>query len=78
MWKYLIRRLLAIIPVAGVIAIFVFLLLHLAPGDPAAIIAGDTAMPEDIARIRAKLGLDDPIYVQFCALDGPVVAGGSG
>lgn len=65
MWKYIIRRLLAIIPVAGVIAVFVFLMLHLAPGDPAAIIAGSTAMPEDVARIRAKLGLDEPIYIQF-------------
>ncbi|UCF95375.1 MAG: ABC transporter permease [Desulfobacterales bacterium] len=65
MWQYIIRRLLAIIPVAGVIAVFVFLLLHLAPGDPAAVIAGNTAMPEDVARIRVKLGLDEPIYVQF-------------
>jgi peptide/nickel transport system permease protein len=78
MWKYLIRRLLAIIPVAGVIAIFVFLLLHLAPGDPAAIIAGDTAMPEDIARIRAKLGLDDPIYVQFVRWMGQLLRGDLG
>jgi peptide/nickel transport system permease protein len=65
MWKYIIRRLLAIIPVAGVIAVFVFLMLHLAPGDPAAVIAGNTAMPADIVRIRVKLGLDQPIYVQF-------------
>ena len=78
MWKYLIRRLLAIIPVAGVIAVFVFLLLHLAPGDPAAIIAGDTAMPEDIARIRAKLGLDDPIYLQFVRWMGQLLRGDLG
>ena len=78
MWKYIIRRVLAIIPVAGVIAIFVFLLLHLAPGDPAAIIAGDTAMPEDIARIRAKLGLDDPIYVQFVRWMGQLLRGDLG
>jgi peptide/nickel transport system permease protein len=78
MWKYLIRRVLAIIPVAGVIAIFVFLLLHLAPGDPAAIIAGNTAMPEDIARIRVKLGLDDPIYVQFVRWMGQLLRGDLG
>ena len=78
MWKYTVRRVLAIIPVAGVIAIFVFLLLHLAPGDPAAIIAGDTAMPEDIARIRAKLGLDDPIYVQFVRWMGQLMRGDLG
>jgi peptide/nickel transport system permease protein len=49
----------------AVVAIFVFALLYLSPGDPAAIIAGDTATVEDIVRIRAKLGLDQPFYVQF-------------
>ena len=78
MWKYVIRRILAIIPVAGVIAVFVFLLLHLAPGDPAAIIAGQTAMPEDIERIRAKLGLDDPIHVQFVRWLGQLARGDLG
>jgi peptide/nickel transport system permease protein len=57
--------LLATIPVAGVVAVFVFLLLHLAPGDPAAVVAGSYAMPKDIERIREKLGLNEPIYVQF-------------
>src|ERR1700756_1859058 len=48
-----------------VVALFVFALLHLSPGDPAVIIAGDTATLEDIARIREKLGLDQPLYIQF-------------
>jgi peptide/nickel transport system permease protein len=48
-----------------VVAVFVFALLHLSPGDPAAIIAGDTATDADIAGIRAKLGLDQPIWIQF-------------
>src|SRR5438105_6477986 len=48
-----------------VVALFVFSLLHLSPGDPAAIIAGDTATADDIARIRQKLGLDQPLYIQF-------------
>ena len=65
MYAYVMRRLLATIPVMLVVAVFVFLLLHLAPGDPAAIIAGDYAQPADIARIRTELGLDQPIYVQF-------------
>ena len=47
---------------------FVFALLHLSPGDPAAIIAGDTATPADIARIHQALGLDRPLYVQFGSL----------
>src|SRR6266567_1558542 len=49
----------------AVVALFVFSLLHLSPGDPAAIIAGDTATADDIARIREKLGLDQPLYIQF-------------
>src|SRR5260370_18443715 len=49
----------------AVVAIFVFALLYLSPGDPAAIIAGDTATVDDIARIRARLGLDQPFYIQF-------------
>ena len=65
MHAYIIRRILATIPVMAVVGIFVFMLLHLTPGDPAAIIAGDYASPEDIKRIRAKLGLDRPIYIQF-------------
>src|SRR5262249_26997474 len=60
-----VRRMLATIPVMGVVALFVFALLHLSPGDPAVIIAGDTATLDDIARIRAALGLDEPLYVQF-------------
>jgi peptide/nickel transport system permease protein len=48
-----------------VVALFVFGLLHLSPGDPAAIIAGDTASPADIARIHQALGLDQPLYLQF-------------
>jgi peptide/nickel transport system permease protein len=65
MHAYIIRRIIATIPVMAVVGIFVFLLLHLTPGDPAAVIAGDYASPEDIKRIRAKLGLDEPIHIQF-------------
>jgi peptide/nickel transport system permease protein len=65
MFGYIVRRVLATIPVMVVVAIFVFALLHLSPGDPAAIIAGDNATAADIARIREKLGLDEPLLVQF-------------
>src|SRR5438067_9211793 len=65
MFAYVVRRILATIPVMVVVALFVFSLLHLSPGDPAAIIAGDTATADDIARIREKLGLDQPLYIQF-------------
>ncbi|MBV9858994.1 MAG: ABC transporter permease [Alphaproteobacteria bacterium] len=65
MFAYIVRRILATVPVMVVVALFVFALLYLSPGDPAAIIAGDTATAEDIARIRSHLGLDQPFYVQF-------------
>lgn len=65
MLGYFVRRLLATIPVVILVGIFVFLLVHLGPGDPAAIIAGDFARPEDIDNIREKLGLDRPLFVQF-------------
>jgi peptide/nickel transport system permease protein len=65
MLGYLLRRVLAAIPVMGVVALFVFLLLRLTPGDPAAILAGDNATPEQLERIRVSLGLHEPIYIQF-------------
>ena len=65
MASYIIRRLFSMLPVMAVVAVFVFLLLHLAPGDPAAIIAGDNATPANIAMIRQRLGLDEPIWKQF-------------
>src|ERR1700744_1952673 len=65
MLGYLLRRVLAAVPVMGVVALFVFLLLRITPGDPAAILAGDTATPEQLARIRASLGLNEPLYIQF-------------
>jgi peptide/nickel transport system permease protein len=65
MLAYMLRRVLATIPVMAVVALFVFSLLYIAPGDPAAVIAGDQATPADIARIRASLGLDRPFLVRF-------------
>ena len=65
MLAYTLRRFVSTIPVMAVVALFVFSLLYLAPGDPAAIIAGDQASPADIERIRASLGLDRPFLVRF-------------
>ncbi|MEI2385192.1 ABC transporter permease [Breoghania sp. JC706] len=62
---YIFRRVLAVIPVMLIVAVFVFLLLRLTPGDPAAILAGDAATPAQLERIRTSLGLNEPIYVQF-------------
>jgi peptide/nickel transport system permease protein len=65
MAAFILKRLLATIPVMAMVALVVFLILRLSPGDPAAILAGDAATPENIAKIRATLGLDRPILVQF-------------
>ena len=65
MLVYIAKRVFASIPVMGVVALFVFSLLYLAPGDPAAVIAGDRASLEDIDRIRTSLGLDRPFLIRF-------------
>ena len=59
------QRILAMFPVMAVVALIVFLLIHLSPGDPAALIAGDLASTDDIARLRTSLGLDQPLWRQF-------------
>ena len=68
MTAYIVRRLFATLPVMAVVALFVFFLLRFAPGDPAAIIAGEDATAESIAAVRAKLGLDGPIVSIFSNL----------
>jgi peptide/nickel transport system permease protein len=65
MFAYISRRIISTIPVVLMVALFVFSLLYIAPGDPAAIIAGDQATPDDVERIRASLGLDRPFLVRF-------------
>ncbi|MCF3935692.1 ABC transporter permease [Acuticoccus sp. M5D2P5] len=65
MLAYAVRRLIATIPVLFIVAVLIFMLLHLGPNDPAAVIAGDFAQPEHIERIRQQLGLDQPLYAQF-------------
>jgi peptide/nickel transport system permease protein len=78
MLRYLLQRLLATLPVLLVVAVVVFLLLRLSPGDPAAIIAGDSATEEQILRIRAGLGLDRPLMTQFAIWSGSVLSGDLG
>src|SRR5467141_4470803 len=65
MVSYILRRVLSTVPVMAIVALFVVSLLYIAPGDPAAVIAGDQASPGDIERIRQGLGLDRPFLVQF-------------
>jgi peptide/nickel transport system permease protein len=78
MLAYVAKRLLATIPVMAVVAVFVFALLRLTPGDPAAIIAGNAATAEDVANIRLRLGLDEPIVTQFLVWLGNILRGDFG
>jgi len=72
------RRIAATLPVMAVVAVIVFLLIHLSPGDPAALIAGDLATTDDIARLRSSLGLDLPLWNQFLIWVGKLARGDLG
>jgi peptide/nickel transport system permease protein len=78
MLNFIARRVLATLPVLAIVAVLVFLLLRLTPGDPAAILAGDAASVDQIARIRTSLGLDRPIPVQFGIWVGHLATGDLG
>jgi peptide/nickel transport system permease protein len=78
MLRYILMRVAATIPVMAVVALFVFLMLRLSPGDPAAVIAGDYATAEDIVRIRERLGLNEPIPYQFITWVGLLLQGDLG
>lgn len=76
--RYLLGRLLATLPVLLIVAVLVFSLLHLTPGDPAAVLAGDYATPEQIAAIRQQLGLDRGLGERFVAWSTHVLQGDLG
>jgi peptide/nickel transport system permease protein len=78
MLVYTLKRILATLPVMGIVVVFVFLLVRIAPGDPATILAGDYATPENIQKIRTGLGLDRPIHVQFAIYAGNLLRGDLG
>ena len=78
MKTYIVRRLLALIPVALVVATVAFVLIHIAPGDPASIIAGPDASPGDVARLQRQLGLDAPFHVQLFRWYGRLARGDLG
>jgi len=72
------RRVLAVVPVLFVVAVIVFAILRAVPGDPAAVIAGDSATPEQVAALREKLGLEKPVVTQFVIWLGGVLRGDLG
>src|SRR5215471_18893522 len=65
MGPFLLRRVALTVPVLVGVATLVFSLIHLVPGDPVQAMLGDSATPQDIADVRARLGLDQPLYVQY-------------
>ncbi len=75
---YILRRLLTMIPVLLLVSVLVFSLIHLIPGDPAVSILGEEATPQAVAALRAKLGLDQPIPVQYAKWLGSVLRGDLG
>jgi peptide/nickel transport system permease protein len=78
MLDFIARRLIAIVPVLTVVAVLIFMMLRLTPGDPAAVIAGDNATSDQIAAIREKLGLELPIWQQFGIWIGDILRGNFG
>jgi len=75
---YLLRRVLAVIPVMVIVATLAFVLIHLAPGDPASVIAGPYAAPDDVAKLRRQLGLDEPLPMQLLHWYGRLLTGNLG
>ena len=78
MTTYVLRRLVLMVPVAFLVTVGVFMLIHLSPGDPALIILGEDRNPQAIAAIHQQLGLDKPLYVQYVIWLGHIVHGDLG
>lgn len=78
MLTFLCKRLLATLPVLLVVAVAVFMIVRLTPGDPAAVIGGNGATSEDVARIREQLGLTQPLWSQFLLWAGKLAEGDFG
>ncbi|ADG81669.1 ABC transporter permease [Thermincola potens] len=78
MGKYIVKRLIGLIPVVIGVSICAFLLIHLIPGDPARAILGERATEETMNALREQLGLNDPLYVQYARFMGNVLQGDFG
>ena len=78
MLAYTFRRLLTIIPTLLIASILIFSFMHLMPGDPAAVMLGTNATPEQVEKLRTQLGLDEPIYIQFATWFKDAISGDLG
>ena len=78
MIRFLVRRVLLVIPVLFGLLVLTFILVRVVPNDPSAALAGQNATPQQVAEIRAKYGFDQPLIVQFGIYVGQVVQGDFG
>jgi peptide/nickel transport system permease protein len=78
MLSYVVRRLMATLPVMAIVAVVVFSLLHLSPGDPAQVLAGETATPDEVEALRKALGLERPFFTRFAEWSLGVLSGDLG
>ncbi len=78
MWKYMIKRLLALIPVLIGVSILVFMLMHITPGDPAILMLGERAPEEQLENLRESMGLNEPLPIQYINWIGRVLRGDMG
>lgn len=78
MKAYLVKRLLSVLPVLFIVSLLVFMIIHLTPGDPASVMLGDEATPEEVAALRDQLGLNLPLYQQYFQWIGNALKGNLG
>lgn len=78
MARFIARRILSAVPVLLIVTIVVFLMIHLTPGDPAAIMLGPEALPEDVAALRTEMGLDRPLVIQYLSWMAGLLTGNMG
>ena len=65
MWKFIVKRIVAMVPVLLGVTLVIYLIMSMAPGDPAKVILGEQATPEQIEELREQMGLNDPVLVQY-------------
>ncbi|MBR5284023.1 MAG: ABC transporter permease [Clostridia bacterium] len=78
MWKFIAKRLVAMVPVLLGVTLVIYLIMSMAPGDPAKVILGEQATPEQIAELREEMGLNDPVLVQYARYIFKLVQGDMG
>src|SRR3712207_6408053 len=78
MGRYILQRLIGMLAVMFTVVTIVFIIVRIAPGDPAAVMLGPDATPQDISQLRTRLGLDQPLLVQYALFLGQLIRGDLG